>query len=434
MKKSIALALALTMMSCSEKVEFWKVQDGKFVRGDESSYFIGANMWYGPLLLSDTEAADPERIYAELDSLKSIGITNLRVLVGADGSAGVKSKVEPVLQYEPGKYDENVFVGLDRFLAELGKRDMSAVLYINNSWEWSGGFGQYLEWAGAGKALSTNDAAWDDYRAFTSQFVTNKKSKELFADDVRNIITRTNTVTGKPYKDDPAIFSWQICNEPRCFSESDSVKAAFVDWLYESAALIKSLDNNHLVSSGNEGSFGCEGDMQLYEKIHSCPDIDYLTIHIWPFNWSWVRRETLAQDIPVAIKNTNDYIDQHVALADKLGKPVVLEEFGFPRDGFQFAKSSSVNLRNEYYANVFDRIVESASKGSSLAGVNFWTWGGLAKQSPVNVYWQKGDDYCGDPAQEQQGLNSVYLSDTSTVSLIRGKIAEIGGHSRSCSK
>lgn len=425
MKKSIALALALALVSCSDNVEFWKVQDGKFVRGDESSYFIGSNMWYGPLLLSDTDAADPDRLYAELDSLKSIGITNLRVLVGADGKGGVKSKVEPVLQYGPGKYDENVFVGLDRFLVELGKRDMSAVLYINNAWEWSGGFGQYLEWAGAGKALSTTDAAWDDYRAFTSQFVTNAKAKELFADDVRNIVGRVNTVTGKPYTEDPAIFSWQICNEPRCFSESDSVKAAFTEWLYDAAALIKSLDHNHLVSSGSEGSFGCESDMELFEKIHSCKDIDYLTMHIWPFNWSWVKKETLEQDLPNAIRNTNDYIDQHIAVAEKLGKPVVLEEFGFPRDGFQFSKQSGVTLRNEYYSNVFDRIVKSASQGGALAGVNFWTWGGLAKQSPVNVYWQKGDDYCGDPAQEQQGLNSVYLSDRSTLELIWNKISEI---------
>ena len=39
-------------------------------------------------------------------------------------------------------------------LAEMGKRQMHAVLYFNNSWEWSGGYGQYLEWAGEGKALA----------------------------------------------------------------------------------------------------------------------------------------------------------------------------------------------------------------------------------------------------------------------------------------
>ena len=43
----------------------------------------------------------------------------------------------------------------------------------------------------------------------------------------------------------------------------------------------------------------------------------------------------------------------------------------------------------------------------------------------------KGDDYCGDPAQEQQGLNSVFASDASTLAIIseaneaiKGNLAE----------
>ncbi|HPB78275.1 MAG TPA: hypothetical protein PLU09_06130, partial [Bacteroidales bacterium] len=31
--------------------------------------------------------------------------------------------------------------------------------------------------------------------------------------------------------------------------------------------------------------------------------------------------------------------------------------------------------------------------------------------------WEPGDDYCGDPAQEEQGLNSVFAQDE-TVTLI----------------
>ena len=33
--------------------------------------------------------------------------------------------------------------------------------------------------------------------------------------------------------------------------------------------------------------------------------------------------------------------------------------------------------------------------------------------------WQPGDDYTGDPAQEEQGLYSVFASDTSTVRIVR---------------
>ena len=159
--------------------------------------------------------------------------------------------------------------------------------------------------------------------------------------------------------------------------------------------------------------------MDLYERIHSCPDIDYLNIHIWPYNWSWVRENTLDTNLPRAIANTDRYIDAHIELAAKYGKPVVLEEFGFPRDGFQFAKGTPTVSRDKYYAHILSKIAVAAREGGLFAGLNFWGWGGFAEQSETNLYWQAGDDYCGDPAQEQQGLNSVYACDESTVNVLK---------------
>ncbi|MCD8207126.1 MAG: beta-galactosidase [Bacteroidales bacterium] len=395
------------------------IQDGNFTICETPYYYIGTNFWYGPILAADCEGGNYARLTAELDSLKALGIDNLRVLAGGDGLPGVPTRIEPVLQPEPGVYNEELFVGLDRFLVELGKRDMKAVLYLNNSWEWSGGYWQYLEWAGAGKAVIPSIDGWQYYMATAGQFLVNDKAKELFANHVEKVVSRVNSITGKPYKDDPAIFSWQICNEPRCFSNVDSVRVAFVDWLWDAAAQIRSLDPNHLISTGNEGLFGCEGDIDLYEKIHSCPDIDYLTIHIWPYNWNWISDGDVQGGVQTAIDHTERYIDIHVELAEKYSKPLVIEEFGYPRDDFQFAKGSPTMGRDTYYSYIFNRIIESKNNGGKLAGLNFWSWGGLAGQSEENIYWQKGDDYCGDPAQEQQGLNSVYLSDETTMEILR---------------
>lgn len=36
-----------------------------------------------------------------------------------------------------------------------------------------------------------------------------------------------------------------------------------------------------------------------------------------------------------------------------------------------------------------------------------------------------GDDYCCDPAQEEQGLNSVFLCDSTTMGIIRESIGKI---------
>ena len=402
-----------------QKPSFVEVKDGKFVCEDYPSHYVGTNFWYGAILGSEGVGGDRERLAAELDTLKALGMTNLRVLVGGDGPDGIPTRVSPTLQKEPGVYNDTVFWGLDYLLAEMGERNMKAVLYINNSWEWSGGYGMYLEWAGEGKALIPAEVGYSAFMNSVSKFVTNEKAKELFYDHVKHVVSRTNTVTGKPYKDDPAIFSWQIGNEPRCFRADKEGQDAFVDYMWTTAALIKSIDPNHMVSSGSEGEWGCENSMELYERIHSCPDIDYMNIHIWPYNWNWVRENTLATNLPVAIKNTDDYIDAHLALAAKYGKPVVLEEFGFPRDGFQFKQGTSTDSRDAYYKHVSGRIVESAREGGLFAGLNFWGWGGLAGQSETNIYWQPGDDYCGDPAQEQQGLNSVYASDVSTTAIIK---------------
>ncbi|MCD8313701.1 MAG: beta-galactosidase [Bacteroidales bacterium] len=421
MKHLSLAALILLLASCAAGTttdSFCRVENGQFLRDGAPYYYVGTNFWYGPILASDAEGGNWDRLTAELDSLKALGIDNLRVLAGADGPDGIPSKVEPTMMKEPGVYDERLFVGLDRFLAELDKRDMHAVLYLNNSWEWSGGYWQYLEWAGAGHCIIPAVEGWREYMATAWQFITNEKAKELFADHIRTVVSRVNTVSGLAYKDDPAIFSWQICNEPRCFSHVDSVQTAFADWLWSTAALIKSLDPNHMVSTGSEGKWGCEGRLDLFEKIHSCPDIDYLTIHIWPYNWQWITQETVREDAPAAIDSTAEYLDMHIEVARRLDKPVVVEEFGYPRDGFRFAKGTPTEGRDSYYDYIFSRVVESASEGDVFAGVNFWGWGGLAEQSTESIDWQKGDDYCGDPAQEQQGLNSVYLADRSTVEVI----------------
>jgi mannan endo-1,4-beta-mannosidase len=50
-------------------------------------------------------------------------------------------------------FNENLLVGLDFLLVELKKRDMVAVMCLNNFWPWSGGFAQYVSWANANETI-----------------------------------------------------------------------------------------------------------------------------------------------------------------------------------------------------------------------------------------------------------------------------------------
>lgn len=419
LKTLICTLLVAATAACSpeEEASFVKMRDGRFYIDGSPYAYVGANFWYGAILGSQGEGGDRERLLRELDFLKEQGIDNLRILVGADGLDGVTSKVEPALQTAPGVYNEEILDGLDYLLSEMNKRGMYAVLYLNNSWEWSGGYSQYLEWAGCGKAPVPAIDGWDAFQRYVAQYADNKQAQQLFLDHVRFIITRTNAYTGCKYVDDPTIMAWQIGNEPRAFNESG--KAGFARWIKEASALIKTLDPNHLLSTGSEGLAGSEGDMELYEAIHSDPNIDYMTIHIWPYNWGWVQKEDVGANIAQAIANTKEYIDKHLVVAERHHKPVVMEEFGFPRDGFRFDKSAATSNRDQYYEAVFSYIHENMLRGGVFSGCNFWAWGGFAELSSDHVYWQRGDDYTGDPAQEQQGLNSVFASDSTTLAIIK---------------
>ena len=424
MKKQFLLLTVLLFLlgACAPKPaehSFIKVNaDGQFVRDGKPYYFVGTNFWYGAILGSEGEGGNRERLHKELDFLKSIGINNLRVLVGADGENGIKTRVEPSLQVAPGVYNDTILAGLDYFMNELRERDMTAVLYLNNSWEWSGGYSVYLQWSGHGDAVVPAVDGWPAYMEYVKQFPQSDSAKALFANHVNYIVSRTNRYNQIKYVDDPTIMSWQIGNEPRAFSDEN--KEPFARWMADVAAQIKSLDPNHMVSSGSEGSWGCEMDMNLFEKIHADPNINYLNIHIWPYNWSWVKADSLKELLPRAKENTKKYIDDHMVSARKYSKPIVLEEFGFPRDGFSFSKEAPTTARDEYYRYVFDLIRQDRESGGLFAGCNFWAWGGFAGQNPDHVFWEKGDDYTGDPAQEQQGLNSVFATD-STIEIIKAE-------------
>lgn len=410
--------MMLAALSLSAKKGFVQVKDGHFVRDGIPYYYVGTNFWYGAILGSEGQGGNRTRLCKELDRMRAMGIDNLRILVGSDGQRGIKTKVEPTLQEAPGVYNDTILAGLDYLLMEMGKRRMVAVLYLNNSWEWSGGYGYYLEQAGEGKAPRPDEDGYPAFMKFVARYATCEKAHQLFYDYVRFILSRTNRYTGLKYTDDPAIMSWQIGNEPRAFSTE--ALPAFEKWLAEASALIRSLDANHLVSIGSEGSWGCENDYGVYERICADKNIDYCNIHLWPYNWGWARADHLVEDLAVSCRNTKDYIDRHLAICARLSKPLVMEEFGYPRDGFSFSLSSTTEGRDGYYKYVFSLVGDNAEKGGYFAGCNFWGWGGFAK--PRHEQWEVGDDYTGDPAQEAQGLNSVFVTDTTILQVVKAEV------------
>ena len=400
-----AAALAL-LASCSAEPEFVTTDGTRFLLGGEPYYYIGANYWSGPILASKGPGGDRERLAHDLDVLQAAGVNNLRVLAGADESGVNNRSIIPYLQHEPGELDRDLLEGLDYFMAELGRRGMKAVLYFNNHCPWSGGYTYYVK-----KVTGVEPPSyWGDngYGDYASQFISMDEPKELFYSYLRTMVSRVNTVTGVAYKDDPAIFSWQIANEPRAFK--DELHPKFIEYMHKSAEIIRGIDPNHMISTGCEGQQGCENDPSEYEAVHADPLISYLTFHIWPDNWGF-------KDL---YGDSGSQLQNHIDVAEKLGKPLVVEEFGLLRDLVDGERSydlaTPVSHRDEYYTWLFGKVVDSYNDGGVLAGANFWAFAGAGR--PRGVKWEEGDDLLGDPPFEPQGMFSVFDCDTTTLEVI----------------
>ncbi|WP_345947918.1 beta-mannosidase [Mucilaginibacter sp. PAMB04274] len=426
MLKSVKIILLLVAIACINchvvaQNSFVKVKGHQFYRGAAPYTYIGGNYWYGGLLSAVKGEAGKQRLIQELDFLKQNGVTNLRVLAGSEGEPGsYYYSVAETAQPKQQSYNEEVLKGLDYLLQQMGKRHMTAILYLTNNWQWSGGLDQYLQWNGYGQGPlpQTENYSWDKNKAYTTQFYNCLPCQNDLNAYIKHLVTRTNTYTNKKYIDDTAIMAWELANEPRPMTAANNDK--YLDWIARTSSLIKGLDRNHLVTIGSEGDIASDMDRTVYENANRLPGIDYLTIHIWPKNWNWFKDTSISVGFNDVLKNTKNYIDRHVTIAEKLNKPLVIEEFGLPRDLHSFDPTSSTLWRDKYYHFVFSIWQSSVQKQGVINGANFWAVGGTARAKPEQKYWWKpGDDYTGDPPQEEQGLNAVFNTDDSTWKVIR---------------
>lgn len=396
--------------------------DGKVYR------FVGANIWYGAYLGADAPYGDRARLGRELDRLQALGISNLRILASAE-EGPLEHSIKPGFRNKDG-WNETLLRGLDYCLAEVAKRGMKAVLYLGNFWEWSGGFGTYL-WYATGNYMNMGDPAhpWPEFPDHNAGFYRSPTAVAMFHDHVRKLVARSNQITGVAYADDPTIMAWQLCNEPRPgATESVIVETlpAYQEWIRSSAELIRSLDSNHLVSLGHEGTIASGEREERVADAHS--HVDYVTAHIWPLNWGWVNGKDLAGTWDDGAAKVRAYLQTHEVIARGLNKPLIFEEFGFPRDGERYDPSAGTRFRERYYAMIYDAVEASIAQNGPISGSNFWAWNGEARAQHADHRFREGDhQYMGDPPHEPQGWYGNFDSDHALLELIRKHAQKIRG-------
>ncbi|KAJ9136550.1 Glycoside hydrolase family 5 protein [Pleurostoma richardsiae] len=186
---------------------------------------------------------------------------------------------------------------LDYAVSAASAKGIKLIINFVNNWDDFGGVTAYTTaFGGSHQDWFTNAAAQGQYRAY-----------------IKEIVSR--------YKSSPAVFAWELMNEPRCNGCDTDV---IYDWAAATSAYVKSLDPSHMVTLGDEG-FGLPGNTTYpytyaegldFVKNLDITTLDFGTFHLYPEYWN--------QPYDFG----NDWIEDHGAACAAVGKPCLLEEYG----------------------------------------------------------------------------------------------------------
>lgn len=332
------IGLFLTCSACSTSTDsegfqpdpnsFVEVgENGNFVINGEVFRFVGTNAYYLP----NYQKLDPDAVDRAFDAFQSAGITVVRMWAFYDGfdcGYSREDRNENVIQITPGAYSESALQDLDWVIAKGKAHGIRFILTLLNYWDELGGICQYNVWDGASNP-STN----------MSYFINSSNTQTWFKNYITMLLNRVNTVTGFAYKNDPAIFSWQIINEARNSGQDPTI---IRDWYQNIAKFIKSIDSNHLLSTGEEGfdeGTPSQYSVSQYSNTYvlraeegtsylinvAIPEIDYGNAHWYPTDWGF------GYDVrdPGMIKAQNAWLDDHEKIAAEVKKPFILDEYGY---------------------------------------------------------------------------------------------------------
>lgn len=310
--------------------------------------FIGANF----------RALQGERerlLYREtLQAMAHDGLTVGRVFAFGEGFSASSAWEKRFTLFRTGPTDfvEASYRQLDRILAMSRQLGIRLVLTLSNNWADYGGIPAYLAWAGLPPPQGQ-----------LSQFFEEERFKRLYRAGVDRLLTRVNSVTGVPYRDDPTIFSWELMNEANGVDADARIQVETplqARWTQEMAAYIHQRDPNHLVGSGMI-TFQTPDD---WATVNALPGIDYLTVHVYPqpelsseYTWRWWGITQLFSFL--------------VESAERMQKPAILQEVGFPRGREPW--------EGQTRAGSVTRVLEAALT-QGVSGAMLWTYEPASEQ------------------------------------------------------
>ncbi|KAM0719460.1 hypothetical protein Q7P37_005365 [Cladosporium fusiforme] len=318
-----------------------------FVIDGKEQYFAGTNTyWIG----FQTNNADVDLV---MKNIASSGMKVLRVWGFNDVTSDPGADTVYYQSFIDGEANINTGANglerLDYVVKSAEENGIKLIINFVNNWTDYGGMAAYFDYAGI-----TSNAEW----------YTSEKAQAQYQAYIKAVVSR--------YSSSSAIFAWELANEPRCNGCDLDV---MTKWVSDSAAYVKSLDSEHMVTTGEEG-FGLSGDGSYpytfgeggdFNATCADPNVDFCVYHLYPESWG---TDANAEEWG------NEWIKEHAKVCESLGKPCVLEEFGYDN-------TCSVELAWETTA------LETEGTGGDM----FWQYGdslssGKSHQDGNTVYYQ----------------------------------------------
>jgi mannan endo-1,4-beta-mannosidase len=319
--------------------DFVQVRGEIFMHKGKRFRFIGITNY--PLLHAHP-AHDTTDLHSYFSALQRDGISVVRTW--AHNAHVPATSPEGNFRYlEDGqlRWNESAFLQLDRVLAIARIYGIKLSLVLTNQWSDKR---NYCEWGNVVFGTSHSCDPGDDFH-------TDNRLKKKFKEYIDALIHRRNTVTGVLYKDDPAIFSWELGNELRYTSGNDrdaNTPAServriLTNWYAEMSTYIKSKDPHHLVGTGSQSQFhDYAPDDPLhngsyyggsYMLQHALPTIDYFDFHLYPYTDApdfslRAFGQSLGFRSGASAEGLFAQIGEYITSAHSLHKPVVVGEWG----------------------------------------------------------------------------------------------------------
>ncbi|KAJ5698040.1 hypothetical protein N7462_000045 [Penicillium macrosclerotiorum] len=333
----------------------------KFTIDGETSYYAGTNSYWIGFLTNDDD------VDLVMDHLNESGLRILRVWGFNDVNTVPSSGTVYYQLLSGGTATINTGADglqrLDYVVASAEQRGVKLIINFVNNWSDYGGIAAYVSaFGGSATSWYTNEAAQTAYRNY-----------------IKTVVAR--------YIDSPAVFAWELANEPRCNGCDPSV---IYNWVESTSAYIKSLDSKHMVCIGDEG-FGLSTDSDgsypytLGEGLNftmnlAIDTIDFGTFHLYPSSWG----------------TTNDWgngwITAHGEACAAAGKPCLFEEYGVTSDHCT---------------------VEAPWQATALS----------AEGIAADLFWQYGDTL--STGQTSNDGNTIYYGSSDFTCLVTDHVAAI---------